>query len=307
MRKKTYFTFGAIVLALLAIITGFCFVFFGNKVIKDVPTSLEVQKIEDDFYLVAQYNNQHNYKFKIEQLLEDEYLTVAVVESKTNTLKLSDCNLSVVAGDVYRFSVCFATENGAGDGNFSEELIWQPSWQLASVNYENVVFDSDNFKLSWNEIYNADNYIINIVDKYGNLNSKTVVSNSVGLENLNVGKYQVYIVATSSNPYLSQSLAGSGIEIKIEKENVIVQVERNLDNSLSLTTTQEVDAFEIYVNGQIKGEIKNVIASKNGTLFEYEIAEVSVVLNDVDFENAFVQIKSLQKDFVFESALVEII
>ena len=69
MNKKHAFVYSAIFLAVAVIITGFCFVFFGNKVIKEIPKTLTVEEYDDEFYLVTDYSGEFGSQFKLEQFI----------------------------------------------------------------------------------------------------------------------------------------------------------------------------------------------------------------------------------------------
>ena len=62
MSKKYKFIFCGIAFALAAIIVGLCFVFFGNKTIKSLPETLEVQKVEGEYFLVTEFNPEYHYQ-----------------------------------------------------------------------------------------------------------------------------------------------------------------------------------------------------------------------------------------------------
>ena len=255
MSKKQWITYISICLAIIAIIVGFYFVFLGNKIITEVPDSLQVEKIDDDYYLVTKYNANYGYQFKLEQFLDDDYVVIDVVDSDINTLNLNESKLDIIAGQSYRFSACYTTENGAGNSDFSETLIWQPSWALDSVDYQTVNYKADTETLSWGSVYLADSYVIKFVNDQGQVVERASLTNSVLVDDVEVGKYTVYIFGQSSNDYISQSYAGEGVEIAISRKNVINNVSRE-SGVLSVSSTEKVDVFEIYVDGTLKGTLK---------------------------------------------------
>ncbi len=305
MSKKQWITYISICLAIIAIIVGFYFVFLGNKIITEVPDSLQVEKIDDDYYLVTKYNANYGYQFKLEQFLDDDYVVIDVVDSDINTLNLNESKLDIIAGQSYRFSACYTTENGAGNSDFSETLIWQPSWALDSVDYQTVNYKADTETLSWGSVYLADSYVIKFVNDQGQVVERASLTNSVLVDDVEVGKYTVYIFGQSSNDYISQSYAGEGVEIAISRKNVINNVSRE-SGVLSVSSTEKVDVFEIYVDGTLKGTLKVSDFSEDDNLYYYTFENSSFLFGQIDFEKSVVQIKSLASDYVLESDFVEL-
>ena len=305
MSKKQWITYISICLAIIAIIVGFYFVFLGNKIITEVPDSLQVEKIDDDYYLVTKYNANYGYQFKLEQFLDDDYVVIDVVDSDINTLNLNESKLDIIAGQSYRFSACYTTENGAGNSDFSETLIWQPSWALDSVDYQTVNYKADTETLSWGSVYLADSYVIKFVDDQGQVVERASLTNSVLVDDVEVGKYTVYIFGQSSNDYISQSYAGEGVEIAISRKNVINNVSRE-SGVLSVSSTEKVDVFEIYVDGTLKGTLKVSDFSEDDNLYYYTFENSSFLFGQIDFEKSVVQIKSLASGYVLESDFVEL-
>ena len=305
MSKKQWITYISICLAIIAIIVGFYFVFLGNKIITEVPDSLQVEKIDDDYYLVTKYNANYGYQFKLEQFLDDDYVVIDIVDSDINTLNLNESKLDIIAGQSYRFSACYTTENGAGNSDFSETLIWQPSWALDSVDYQTVNYKADTETLSWGSVYLADSYVIKFVDDQGQVVERVSLTNSVLVDDVEVGKYTVYIFGQSSNDYISQSYAGEGVEIAISRKNVINNVSRE-SGVLSVSSTEKVDVFEIYVDGTLKGTLKVSDFSEDDNLYYYTFENSSFLFGQIDFEKSVVQIKSLASGYVLESDFVEL-
>lgn len=305
MDKKRVLSFSAMVLAAVAIIVGLCFVFLGNKSIKEVPNSLSMQQVDGDFYVVAEYNSQYWYKFRIEQVIEGEYILIDIVHTDKNVLNLSEQNLNVVAGQVYRFSVCYSTENGGGKAGFSQGLDWQATLTLGTIDYDNVLFDGETEVLTWNKIYNADNYELRFIDSDGEAVVFNSADNSLNLSDLDVGKYQCFVVAKSENEFLENSPFGKGKEIVISRKNNIVENNRT-NGMLRVKTTQKVDAFEIYVDGKIRATLTVDDFVVEGEVFVYDF-DLTVLFNSIDFTKNVVQIKSLNTSFIIESDFVLIV
>ncbi|MGN1201018.1 MAG: hypothetical protein ACI4R8_01985 [Candidatus Caccovivens sp.] len=302
MSKKIRIILCAIALALVAITTGLCFVFLGNKVIKEVPSDLHIERIDDDFYLVTEYNSNYDYQFKLETQIDNEYLTVSVVDSNTNCLNLSKQNLSIIAGGQYRFSACFISNDGHGNGNYSQYLEWQPSWSLDSV--QDVSFDKNTNILSWREVYLADSYEVSLTSFDGVQTIKSIQENHLDLNLLDAGVYKVFVAAKSNNPHLSSSVYGSGVEICVEKTNEIVSAVRDGDNNISILCSQNATEFEIYLNGSLIASVTTQ-CTMQGSQFK-AFLKTDFLLSSVDFENNIVQVKSCEYGQVKESALVQI-
>lgn len=305
MTRKQWIIYSSISLAIIAIIVGFYFVFLGNKIITEVPESLNVEEIDNEYYLVTKYNVNYGYQFKLEQFLDDDFVTVKVVDSDVNMINLKNSGLDIIAGQNYRFSVCYTTENGAGNSDFSEALNWCPSWALDSVDYDTVEYKKDTETLSWGDIYMADSYVMKFVNAQGDVIERSSVTNSISVEDIEVGKYTVYIFGQSSNDFISQSYAGDGVELSISRKNVINNVSRE-GGVLSITSTEKVEEFEIYVDGSLKGMLKVSDFVEDDNLYYYTFENSNFLLEQIDFEKSVVQIKSLAFGYVLESDFVEL-
>lgn len=305
MSKKQWIVYSAICAAIIAIIVGFYFVFLGNDIIEEVPSSLKVEKIDDDYYLVTEYGGKYGYQFKLEQMMSNEYVTVAVVDSDVNMINLNESGLDIIAGQNYRFSACFTTENGAGNGDFSQSLQWQPSWALDTVDYETASFDEESEMLTWESVYLADSYVVKFVDVNGQVFELSSERNSLSTQNVEVGKYKVYIFGQSSNLFLTQSYAGEGIDITVTRKNVINSASRE-NGSLKIQSTEKVEKFEVYADGQLKGVLSVSSVESENSLYSYTFDNADFLFGQIDFEKSVVQIKSLACGCVLESDFVEI-
>lgn len=305
MSKKQWIIYSAVCVAIVAIIVGFYFVFFGNDIIEIVPNSVKVEEIDDEYYLVTDYSGEYGYQFKLEQFLSDEYVTVAVVDSDVNMINLNESEIDIIAGQRYRFSACYTTENGAGNGGFSQSLEWQPGWALDTVDYETVSFDDETQMLTWGSVYLADGYVVKFVDVNGNVVELSTGSNSISVQDVEAGKYKVYVFAQSLNLFLTQSYAGEGFDITITRKNMIDSVSREAEN-LKIHCTETVEKFEVYIDEQLKGVLSvSSFETENG-LYLYTFENVDFLFGQTDFEKSVVQIKSLARGCVLESDLFEI-
>lgn len=307
MSKKKWIIFGILALAVTAIIAGFCFVFLGNEIITNPPKSISVEKYDDGYYLVTDYSGEYGYQFRIEQLLDGEYAIVTTVNSTTNSINLSEQNLDISAGQKYRFSACYTTENNAGNSAFTDVLEWTLTDVLQSVDYSEVSFDLENELLSWRAVYLADKYVVQFVSDSGNVISQTASQNSFNTESIEVGNYKVYIVAVSGNQNLENSFAGKGLDVTISRKNEIVQVARGEDNSLTVKTTQKVLQFEIWDEQDLKATLDAVECTEVDELYVYEFDQTYTIFSAINFESADIKIKSLANANVLESDFVSVI
>lgn len=305
MSKKQILLWVFVALASVAIILGFCFVFLGNDIIENAPGKTQVQNVDGDFYLVTEYSGEYGYQFKLEQLIDDEYVVVDYVDSDTNMINLSEQKLNILAGEQYRFSACYTTENGSGNSAFSEALVWQPSWNLDTIVYDSVLVDTEKNLVSWQEIYLADSYRLKFLDTDGEIFEATTASTSFSLNDVPAGKFTLYIFAESDNDFLLSSVAGEGKQLEIVKKNQILSTNR--ENGLTVVCSEKVDSFEIYENGVLKGVLKALTTEEVENGFVYTFSDVQFVLGSLDFENSLVQIKSLATDFVEESDFSQIV
>ncbi len=300
MSKKYKIIFCGIAFALVAIIAGFCLVFFGNKTIKHTPKTLEVQKYDDSYHLVAEFNAGYEYQFKLEQLIDGSYLVVGLVNSKTNSIRLEDSNLNIIAGASYRFSARFANENGRGKGKFCQPIIWSPSWSLESVDYSKVVFEGD--VLSWQTVPDAESYSVVAVDE--NLQERQFVASNTScvLSELSPGRYTVYVVAESSVPFIEPSLAGDGKAIVVERKNVLSSAHMS-SGILTVESLFEVLSFEIYAGDTLLGTVE----SGDFASGVYRFENFDSLLAGVDLGSTEIKIKSLRNDCILESDFVIVV
>lgn len=303
MSRKNSLVLTIVIVAVMAMVAGFCFLFLGNDIIKVVPQTLKVEQIENDFYLMTDYNSEYGYQFKLEQLIDQNYVTVSLVDSKTNTINLNKQNINIIAGKKYRFSACFTTENGAGNGGFSQSLEWIPTWTLETVDYSKVRYDELGQILLWDDIYLADEYVVRFVNSNGDVFEKKTVLNSLSLQNIAVDKYKIYIMAKSTNDCLSQSNVGEGVDIVLCKKNEILQANKDSENAIRIVSTQKVESFELYIDGNLRGTFNVANFEFENEEYIYNFDNAKILLNDVNFELSTVQIKSNSTTYVKESEL----
>ena len=306
MSKKVKIILCAVCLAVVAMVASFCFIFLGNTIIDDVPQLVSVQKIGEEYFLITDYMPQYLYEYKLEQKLDGEYVLLKKINTDQNMVNLSKQDLTWAPGVEYRFSVCFATENGAGNSDYSAPLEWVPTWKLDAVDNESIQLDLVTAELSWDAVDNADFYILVIVDAAGREQMEVVESTSFDMSAYATGRYKVYLSAYSTTGYFEISDAGLGKEIVIEKQNRIVSTEMKDSGELEVVCTLEVSTFEIYEDGVLKMTVDAGRAADRAGNKVYTITNAQIVFNSLDFENKTITIKSLRNGGILESRSVEI-
>ena len=305
MTKKHWIILSAISVAVVAVVVALCLVFLGNKIVDATPSSVSVEEIDGNFYLITDYNAEFSYQFKVEQQLDGQYVTLKTVDSDKNICNLSSSGVDVVAGENYRFSARFVTENGAGNGEFCSPVQWMATWNLSEVDYSTLVFDEENETLSWDAIYQADSYRVLFVNGSGDVLTIDTQTNSCSVSSVPVGKFQVYVQGVSTDNNLLPSFVGDGVSLAVKRTNEIVDVQR--DNlSLHVTCLQYVQEFQIFEDGVLKGTLTANSVEEESGRFVYLFDNAGLILNNLDFENAVVQIKSLANGCALESALIQI-
>ena len=273
---------------------------FQKNSIKIGPSSLSVEKLEDSYFLVAQQNSNYDYRFKLEQFIDGQYFSIGYVDSKTNSIDLSEQKLNIVAGEKYRFSACYAKTSQNAVGKIFKTIEWSPNWSLDSIDYSKAVL-SVNQILSWKAVYLAESYEVRIVDKDGQAQSLNVDTNSVDLSGFSVGNFKVYIIAKSSNENISNSNAGLGKNIRIERKNVILDVDFEDISSVKVVSSEKVKSFSVFVDGEYVASLQ---AEPIETNLGFQcLFDASLVLGGVDKTFSTIEIKSNEQEFVFESDL----
>ncbi len=300
MSKKYKFIFSGIAFALVAIIVGLCFVFFGNKTIKAIPQMLEVKKVEGDYYIVCQHNAQYSYQFKLEQSIDGEFMVVGIVNSQSNTIKLEDSNLNVIAGGEYRFSARYINENGGGKSKFSEELTWSPSWALKGVDYQTVTFEND--LLKWQVVPSADKYTVVVVGTDLQEKVFSCEAESCDLSELDAGQYIVYVIADSFDNFVESSSAGEGKSILIKRVNILTNAQVRM-GTLTVESEYDIESIEVFANGISLGSLS--AGQRVDGL--YQLENLISIFDNVDVENCEITIKSKACGCVLESTQTKVV
>ncbi len=306
MSKKVKIILSAVCLAAVAMIASFCFIFLGNTIIDDVPQLVSVQKIGEEYFLLTDYKPQYLYEYKLEQKLDGEYVLLKKINTDQNMINLSEQELTWAPGVQYRFSVCFATENGAGNSDYSTPLEWAPTWKLDDIDYSKVQLDLQNLHLSWSEVENADSYVLVIVDGAGKNKMEVVETNTFNMASYATGRYRVFLSAYSTTGFFELSDAGVGKEIVLEKQNHIVSTDMKESGELEVVCSLEVSAFEIYEDGVLKMTVDAGRAEDRSGSKVYTITNAQIVFKTLDFENKTVTIKSLDNGHILASSPAEI-
>lgn len=194
MAIKKWFILSFLTVTIIAIVTGLCFFYFGNQDVKGHAPVLSVKEIEGDPCLIAEYNDSYAYRFKLEQEIDGKFETLGEIESKTNTLNLTEQTITFLPGLKYRFSVCYATETNFG--KYGQSVIWT-SGDLSKV--KNI--KCENNSLSWSEVAFAEGYVLNFVEFEGDFVEEKVTTPNFDLSILTAGDYTLYIRAYLEDIY----------------------------------------------------------------------------------------------------------
>lgn len=281
-----------------AVTLGICLLFLGNDDIDVSPKSVEICVIDGDYCLTTQFDSKYSYQFKLEQKVDEDFVVLNTVNSKTNSIKLADANIDLQAGDTYRFSARYINENGSGDGKFSETYTWLASWSLAKV--ENVVYDSQNESFSWNSVYLADLYRITLTNKDGISQIFQTTSTSFSLNQVEAGSYKFYVSACSENEYLNDSSMSDLNEVDIIRKNQISYAYYN--GTLYIICTQNIEKYVVYANGAQVAVIEADEVFKQGSYYYYIFEDAGIYMQNY----TSVQIKSLATEYILESDLIEL-
>lgn len=290
-----------ILIGVTAVAVGGYFFFRGSKSIDEVPQTLSIEKMSNDFYLVSDVSDKYQFQFSLEQEVDGEYRLLQKVNSQTNSIKLQDQKFDIVAGEKYRFCVAFTTEKGAIVSKNSDYITWQPVLQLNEIDYPNVRYNKETSLLSWIAINNAEGYSVRLVDRDANVLNIDTTQNFAKLGNVAPDKYKLFISAKSNDLYTLNSGFGDGIDFVLSKENQILSANVSENKILTVTCSQKIKTFDLYLEGDLKAQISPENVQKVGENFVYTL---NIEILGDDLTN--LKIKSQQNGYVLESKLFEI-
>lgn len=290
-----------ILIGVTAVAVGGYFFFRGSKSIDEVPQTLSIEKMSNDFYLVSDVSDKYQFQFSLEQEVDGEYRLLQKVNSQTNSIKLQDQKFDIVAGEKYRFCVAFTTEKGAIVGKNSNYITWQPVLQLNEIDYPNVRYNKETSLLSWIAINNAEGYSVRLVDRDANVLNIDTTQNFANLGNIAPDKYKLFISAKSNDLYTLNSGFGDGIDFVLSKENQILSANVSENKILTVTCSQKIKTFDLYLADDLKAQISPENVQKVGENFVYTL---NIEILGDDLTN--LKIKSQQNGYVLESKLFEI-
>ena len=303
MNKRLKLVIGFVALAVMVIITGVCFVFFGNNDIKLKPESISVEKIGEEYYVVAQYNSNYKYRFVLEQKLGDQYYLVDKILNDTNSLKLSEQNLTLTAGAQYRFSACYTTDNNV-DGRMSNTVEWRPTWSLSAIDSSSI--QQTETGVSWQAVYQANQYEVIVVTDDGGTEKYNVASPSFSFELLSYGHFKLYIRAKNTeNEYLTDSTAVCVDVNRPIKNNLIFA--QYVSGTLSVISTLNPKQYQVYVNGVELVQMTYTSSVQVVGGYQVTFENCGALFNSVDFENDVVLIMSLGEGYLLDSDTIVVI
>lgn len=303
MNKRLKLVIGFVALAVMVIITGVCFVFFGNNDIKLKPESISVEKIGGEYYVVAQYNSNYKYRFVLEQKLGDQYYLVDKILNDTNSLKLSEQNLTLTAGAEYRFSACYTTSNNV-DGKMSDTVEWRPTWSLSSIDGASIVKTDEN--ITWQAVYQANQYEIIVVDDEAGTQKFYTVNPTFDLNMLSYGHFKLYIKARNTeNEYLTDSTAVC-VDVNRPVKNVLLSAEYR-DGVLSVFSVQNPEQYQVYVNGAEFVQLSYTNSTQVIGGYQVRFENCGAIFASIDFDTDDVVIMSLGQGYLLDSDAVAIL
>lgn len=201
----------------------------------------KVDLIYDGQHIYAQTaaaDGYFGYRFKFES--EDEVFTY---NSDSNSIDLSKVS-EIELGKTYLISVCYRGEIEGANSSYGEALYWTANAYLSRPEIK-----IENNTLSWEEIDNADYYIV----KYGKNNHRTT-GTSVDLAKLVGGKYDIAVTAHSDNEnYLactSLTLVDQAIIHQILPFQRVELGDEEGKKILSITGSEVVSKIDVVIGGQ---------------------------------------------------------
>ena len=302
MSRRYKLIFVAIAVAFLSIVGGIVFVYFGNYDVDAVPQSLLVQKVDGEYYLVAQYNANYEYRFTIEQRLDGQFCTLSTIDSTNNKILLKDQNLNTNPGNVFRFTACYLTENKV-EGKKSQSVEWVVPEEEFVVDYSQVTLTGT--ELAWERVDNATYYVVKLVD--GNLEETILVTEttSIDLSEVYAGNYRIYIAPIEDLLNEENEQYGEGKQFTLKKTAHILSASLGEQN-LVVVVDEHIERFEVYNGNELLLTLVPSLTQEVGTGIRYTINDCAFLFTDIDFATADVKIKALSTAFVYESAFVSV-
>ena len=186
------------VVAVLAIITGVICFYFVTPDIEGSPTNLRVENYEGELYIVADYQEKHDYQFVVETLIDGEYVEIGAINSDKNALNLSEQDILLNAGNEFRFKVAYINENGA-NGDYSAYLEWTKVTPLDKIE---VAVNGN--VISWKEVMFAESYLVKLT-RPDTSQEDINVGNALSYTLSGSGTFQVYVVAVGGEGFYSST------------------------------------------------------------------------------------------------------
>lgn len=292
-----------VIVGIVALGAGAVFFFAGKKSISITPENVAVKSISDDYYLTADYNAKYQYRYCLEKQVEGGYFVLGVVDSATNLLNLHDQKFDFIAGENYRFSVSYTTENGAVAGKYSEYVFWQAEAQLKAVDYSTLKYDVEQNSVSWTRVNNAVGYAVKLVDKDANVIEKRTSQNSLSLDGIEAGKYRIFVVATSGNQNVQSSSFGEGKDLVLSFKNHILSAKFDDEMTLTIECSQKVEKVELYTNSMLKATLSAKNVQKVGEKYVYSF-DCSYLTDEISGKT--VTLKALENGYILESEIFKI-
>ncbi len=289
--KIMFWVFTLVASAVIAL--GFCLLFFGTKNVDIMPSNVRVEKIDGHYYMTTEFNAEYGYQFRIEQDVDGKFVLVDTVESKTNLVKLSECDVLLEAGQLYRFSARYITENGASDTDYCDGSFWKATWQIENIDGVSL----HGTTLSWEENGHADYYVVSLVNTAGVVKEYVLNTNYFDFNVAEVGAYKAYVSACSNNPFMTKSTPTGGIDVVVVRKNVVGPVTYD-GKDLTIFTTEKIEKFSFVLEHEQVAVVDAGEYEQTNGKYKYVLKDAKIYMQEG------LMVKSLATKYVLESELV---
>lgn len=301
-KKNLIFVIVAVVALVVAGGIGLLLLFFWSPNVKGSPQTIQVQVVDGQPTVVVQHGGDYGYDFKLEQQLNGGFVTVCVVHSNINTLKIEP-SLDVHLGETYRFSARWTYKNKVGA--FGTTTLWQPEKNLAQVDTDGVHFDENSNTLTWQAVPQADFY--NILALSLQNGQRRTISNveqtSCNLATLGRGEYQIFVQACSHNEKILPSVVEFG-KVEIVQKNQILSANLLGSGAIAVVCTQDASEFEIFADGTSCGKVVGNATKLGGGNWQIMLLDAKLALAGVNTKTAKIEICSYAQPYMPQSEKV---
>lgn len=295
----------AVVALLVAGGIGLALLLFWSPNVGGAPQTIAVQVVDGQPSIVAEHGGDYGYDFKLEQQIGGKFVTVCVVHSGTNTLKIQP-SLDVHLGETYRFSARWTNKHKVGA--FGATALWQPEKTLAQVDTQGVHFDENTNSLSWQAVPQADFYNI-LAISLQNGQQQTIVDveqTTCSLAALGPGEYQIFVQACSHNERILPSVVEFG-KVEIVLDNQILSANLLGSGAIAVVCTQDASEFEIFADGTSCGKVVGNATKFSSGNWQVMLLDAKLALAGVNTRTAKIEICSCAQPYMPQSEKVVVV